>query len=73
LSFDGAGVDAADVEPGDALLSFAGDASVPRYGHAADAAEVARLARAAGFALRARFDVGRRGARDTWLLWERPA
>lgn len=73
LPFEDVGIDPADVEPGDALLPFAGDASVPRYGHAFDRAEVERLARAPGLPLRARFDAdGREGDLDAWLVWERP-
>jgi len=37
------GIDPGDLEPGDTLLSFAGDASVPRYCHHIDEGEAERL------------------------------
>jgi SAM-dependent methyltransferase len=43
LAWDGVAVDPTDLEPGDALLSFAGDARVPRYCHFVDDAEAERL------------------------------
>jgi len=42
------GFDASDLEPGDHLLGFGGDASAPRYCHHVDAGELTRLTRGLG-------------------------
>ena len=67
-----AAIDASDVEPGDRLLRFDVDASVFRFSHFADEAELARLARALELPLATRFDsVGSGGIANAYLLWRR--
>jgi len=73
LPFAGTGVDAADVEPGDALLPFGGDGRVPRYCHAFAREEIDRLARAPGLPVHARCEAPEAGSHDTFILWQRPA
>lgn len=73
LSFEQAGIDPGRVEPGDALLSFAGDPSVPRYCHFFDREEVDELAAEGPLPLidRSRHD-GREHELNEYLVWRRP-
>ncbi|MDJ0787236.1 MAG: class I SAM-dependent methyltransferase [Myxococcota bacterium] len=73
LPWEDAGLSESEVEPGDALLSFAGDARVPRYCHFFDADEVEEVATGCPLplALRFRHD-GRERELNEYLLWERP-
>lgn len=74
VPWERAGLAAAAVEPGDALLSFDGDARVPRYCHFADDAETGRLAAAVPLPPPERFTSdGREGTLNDYLLWTRPA
>jgi SAM-dependent methyltransferase len=68
------GFDASDLEPGDHLLGFGGSASVPRYCHHVDAAELARLTRDLGLTEIDAFDAdGKSDDLNAYRVLVRPA
>ncbi len=72
VPFERAGIDASELEPGDRLLPFDGDARALRFAHFADEAELARAAHAPGLAGFSRFDAdGPGGDANAYLLWRR--
>jgi SAM-dependent methyltransferase len=69
-----AGVDAAELEPGDRLLRFGEDPLVNRFAHFADAAELLRVEAAPGLPCVLRFaSDGAGGVSNAYFLWRRPA
>jgi len=71
VPWESAGIDAGDLEPGDALLAFGGDASVPRYCHDVDEAEARRLL--AGLPLEALTSFPGEGGWNAYRLLRRAA
>lgn len=66
-------VDARELEPGDHLLTWAGDRATPRYCHLLGDGEIAGLAASAGLPCRARFEAdGPGGDRNVYLVFARP-
>jgi SAM-dependent methyltransferase len=67
-------VDVRELEPGDHLLTWAGDRATPRYCHLVGEDEVAELAAVTGLACRARFAAdGPGGERNLYLVFAHPA
>ncbi len=70
---EGISVDPGDLEPGDHLLTWAGDRRYPRYCHLADEAEIARLVADLELPMPKRFaDDGASGDRNHYLVFTRP-
>ena len=74
VEWSSAGLDPADVEPGDRLQTFDGDTEVPRYAHFADEAEIERMSHALDLPMTLRFDSdGGDRISNAYLMWQRPA
>ena len=73
VDWSAAGIDPAELEPGDRLQTFDSNRAVPRYAHFADEPEIDRLSLALELPMTLRFDSdGNERVSNAYLMWQRP-